>query len=47
MDPDVIGGQMWFNRNAIVVNGIGASRPTSFVNGTSAYAAEQGVEFAS
>jgi Bacterial Ig domain len=44
VDPDVIGGQMWLNRNAIVVNGIGANRPNSFVNGTSAYAAEQGVE---
>lgn len=44
VDPDIIGGQMWLNRNAIVVNGIGANRPNSFVNGTSAYAAEQGVE---
>ena len=42
--PDVIGGRMWANRNAIVVNGIGASRPESFVNGTSAYVAKQGVE---
>ncbi len=32
------------NRNAIAVNGIGASRPDSFVNGTSAYVVEQGVE---
>ena len=25
--PNVIGGRMWMNRNAIAVNGIGASRP--------------------
>jgi hypothetical protein len=41
---DVEGGQMWDNRNAVVVNGVGASRPGPFVNGTSAYAVEQGVE---
>jgi hypothetical protein len=35
---------MWTNRNAIAVNGIGARRPDSFVNGTSAYVLEQGVE---
>ena len=35
---------MWMNRNAVAVNGIGASRPGSFVNGTSAYVVEQGVE---
>ena len=44
VDPDVTGGQMWTNRNAIAVNGIGARRPDSFVNGTSAYVLEQGVE---
>ena len=42
--PDVMGGRMWTNRNAITVNGIGARRPDSFVNGTSAYVLEQGVE---
>ena len=42
--PNVIGGRMWKNRNAVAVNGIGASRPGSFVNGTSAYVVEQGVE---
>ena len=42
--PDVMGGRMWTNRNAIAVNGIGARRPDSFVNGTSAYVLEQGVE---
>jgi Cadherin-like domain len=42
--PNVIGGRMWMNRNAVAVNGIGASRPDSFVNGTSAYVVEQGIE---
>jgi hypothetical protein len=42
--PDVIGGRMWANRNAVTVNGIGASRPDSFINGTSALVLEQGVE---
>ena len=28
--PDVTGGRMWTNRNAIAVNGIGARRPDSF-----------------
>ncbi len=42
--PDVIGGRMWANRNAVTVNGTGASRPDSFINGTSAYVLEQGVE---
>ena len=42
--PDVLGGRMWSNRNAVVINGIGASRPDSFINGTSAYVLEQGVE---
>jgi hypothetical protein len=41
---DVTGGRMWTNRNAIAVKGIGARRPDSFVNGTSAYVLEQGVE---
>ncbi len=41
---DVLGGRMWMNRNALVVNGSGASRPDAFVNGTSAYVFEQGVE---
>jgi len=44
VDPNVTGGRMWTNRNAIAVNGIGARRPDSFVNGTSAYVLEQGVE---
>ncbi len=35
---------MWENRNALVVNGSGASRPEAFVNGTSAYVFEGGVE---
>jgi hypothetical protein len=42
--PDVTGGRMWMNRDAASVNGIGASRPDSFVNGTSAIALEQGSE---
>ena len=42
--PSVIGGRMWMNRNAIAVNGSGASRPDSFINGTSAYVVEQDVE---
>jgi len=41
---DVIGARAWQNRNAVAVNGIGANRPGSFVNGTSAYVVEQGVE---
>ena len=44
VDPNVTGGRMWTNRNAIAVNGTGARRPDSFVNGTSAYVLEQGVE---
>ena len=42
--PEVTGGGMWQNRDAIVTNGIGARRPGSFVNGTSAYVRENGVE---
>jgi len=42
--PNVIGARMWVNRNAVAVKGIGASRPGSFVNGTTAYVVEQGVE---
>jgi hypothetical protein len=42
--PEVSGGRMWMNRNAIAVNGSGTQRPTSFINGTSAYVREQGVE---
>ncbi|HSD53478.1 MAG TPA: Ig-like domain-containing protein [Burkholderiales bacterium] len=41
---DVIGGQMWDNRNTVAVNGMGTNRPDRFVNGTSAYVFEQGVE---
>ena len=41
---DVLGGRMWMNRNALVINGSGASRPDAFVNGTSAYVFEGGVE---
>ena len=44
VDRSVTGGRMWTNRNAIAVNGTGARRPDSFVNGTSAYVLEQGVE---
>jgi hypothetical protein len=42
--PGVIGGRMWHNRNTMAVKGVGANRPGSFVNGTSAYVLEQGVE---
>jgi hypothetical protein len=42
--PNVLGGRMWNNRNTVAINGIGAARPGSFVNGTSAYVLEQGVE---
>jgi hypothetical protein len=42
--PDVTGGRMWMNRNAVAINGVGASRPNAFVNGTSAYDAGQGQE---
>lgn len=42
--PNVLGGRMWNNRNTVVVNGVGTSRPGSFVNGTSAFVLEQGVE---
>ena len=42
--PNVTGARAWQNRNALVVNGIGANRPGSFVNGTSAYVVEQGIE---
>ena len=42
--PNVIGARAWQNRNAVAVNGIGANRPGSFVNGTSAYVNELGVE---
>ena len=42
--PGVLGGRMWMNRDALVVNGSGASRPDAFVNGTSAYVFEGGVE---
>jgi Ca2+-binding RTX toxin-like protein len=42
--PNVIGARMWMNRDAVVTNGIGAVRPGSFVNGTSAYVVEQGIE---
>ncbi len=42
--PGVTGGEMWMNRDSIVTNGVGAARPDSFVNGTSAYVVEDGVE---
>ena len=42
--PGVTGGEMWMNRDSIVTNGVGAVRPGSFVNGTSAYVVEEGVE---
>jgi len=42
--PEVTGGRMWMNRNAVTVNGSGDSRPDSFVNGTSAHASEGGSE---
>jgi Ca2+-binding RTX toxin-like protein len=35
--PDVIGAQMWDNRDTVVNRGIGATRPAKFVNGTTAY----------
>lgn len=42
--PGVTGAHMWMNRDSIVTNGVGSNRPGSFVNGTSAYAFEQGNE---
>lgn len=42
--PDVIGARMWQNRDAVTRNGTGVARPNSFVNGTSAYATEDGRE---
>jgi hypothetical protein len=42
--PGVVGGEMWMNRDSMVTNGIGESRPGSFVNATSAYILEDGVE---
>ena len=42
--PAVLAGRMWMNRDAIFTHGIGSARPQSFVNGTSAYVLEQGVE---
>ena len=40
--PDVLGGRMWQNRDAVVVNGTGSPRPRNFVNGTTAYSAING-----
>jgi hypothetical protein len=40
--PDVLGGRMWQNRNAVAINGSGSPRPNNFVNGTTAYAAYNG-----
>jgi Ca2+-binding RTX toxin-like protein len=41
--PTVFGGNMWDNRNTIVVRGQGAHRPeSSFINSTSAYAPHLG-----
>jgi len=40
LHPEVLGGQMWTNRDSVVTNGLGATRPNSFLNMTSAYAAE-------
>ncbi len=42
--PDVIGAQMWTNRDTFVTRGIGAERPQSLVAGTSAYARDGDVE---
>jgi hypothetical protein len=42
--PQVTGAEMWNNRDTMITIGIGAQRPNSFVNGTSAYAFEGGVE---
>jgi Bacterial Ig domain len=42
--PGVTGGEMWMNRDSLVTNGVGAARPGSFVNATSAYVVEEGVE---
>lgn len=39
---NVLGGRMWQNRNSVVQQGIGATRPTVFWNGTTAYAPLQG-----
>ncbi len=40
--PDVVGGQMWENRNTVSMLGNGAVRPSIFWNGTSAYAPYEG-----
>ena len=40
----VTGAEMWNNRDTMTTIGIGAQRPDSFANGTSAYAFEGGVE---
>jgi hypothetical protein len=42
--PEVVGGHMWQNRDTIVSKGIGQLRPAWFVNGTTAYADEDGSE---
>ncbi len=38
--PDVLGGQMWENRDTIISHGIGEDRPGWFVNSTTAYSKE-------
>jgi hypothetical protein len=42
--PDVVGGEMWTNRDTFVTRGIGTERPQTFVDGTSAYARDGDVE---
>ena len=42
--PEVIGAEMWQNRDTMTSQGIGTRRPGSFVNGTSAYVFEDDVE---
>ena len=42
--PNVVGGEMWMNRDSMETNGIATLRPGSFVNGTSAYVGEEAVE---
>ena len=42
--PEVTGAQAWSNRNTVVTRGTGAQRPNGFVDATSAYALDDGVE---
>jgi hypothetical protein len=45
--PEVFGGEMWDNRNTVVVRGFGPDKPDkNFVNGTSAYGVHNGKDAA-